>query len=250
MRLIEDILNADDRSALDNLLNSNEARFDLLVHASGLNPVSDFRFANLRWVDFSRADLRGYDFTGADLRYSSKDPHTIIDKTTIFDGTAIEWIEREAIPIVQQMIAAQNAGSADVRRSVLSDLVANYGRSEHVVQYLMSAVLSAKSFEELIDFASFLPRNLPRTQIDRFKSAAMQTLEKKVKRSQSRTRRSTTANLAASSLIDLLQKAEDSVATQVFENLAARVNEGNGSYALKGHAMPTMADIKAAISRL
>jgi uncharacterized protein YjbI with pentapeptide repeats len=32
-----------------------------------LDPLNDFRFADLRGVDFSFADLRHHDFTGADL---------------------------------------------------------------------------------------------------------------------------------------------------------------------------------------
>jgi hypothetical protein len=37
----------------------------------GLNPKSDFQFADLTYVDFSNSNLHGFDFTGADLRGST-----------------------------------------------------------------------------------------------------------------------------------------------------------------------------------
>lgn len=250
MRLIEDILSADDRAAIEALLNSAEVRFDLLVSSARLDPKKDFRHANLRWVNFSRADLRGFDFTGADLRFSSKDANTVIDETTVFDDARIDWIEKEAIPIVQQMLKAQSASSGEVRRQVLADLTLSFGRSQHVIQYLLKAIEDAKTFEEVVDFASHLPRKLPRDQMSRFKSAARRALQVRVVRSQSRTRRAATANLAAGPIIDLLQKAEDSVATQIFDNLSTRMVSNETTMALKGHALPTMDDIEKAISFL
>lgn len=38
-----------------------------LVKISGLDPASDFRFANFEGMDFSNCELRGFDFTGCDF---------------------------------------------------------------------------------------------------------------------------------------------------------------------------------------
>ncbi|UCI28427.1 pentapeptide repeat-containing protein [Mesorhizobium sp. B2-8-5] len=38
-----------------------------LVRISGLDPASDFRFANFEGMDFSNCKLRGFDFTGCDF---------------------------------------------------------------------------------------------------------------------------------------------------------------------------------------
>jgi Uncharacterized low-complexity proteins len=249
MRLLEDILSPSDRIAIDALIASKEVRFDLLVEIAGLDPKFDFRFANLKWVDFCRADLRGFDFTGADLRFSCRDSATIIDASTILDDALIEWIEKEAIPIVQQMMLAQNAGSSEERRRLLGELVSNFGRSDHVVQYLLKAVETSKSMEEIIDFASQIPSDISRSQIMRFKSAAKESLRKRTKRGQSRTRRAGTANLAVEPLIDRLKDSGDSLAAQIFENLTGIV-AGAGRVPMTGYALPTMKDIEDAISKL
>ena len=148
------------------------------------------------------------------------------------------------------MLKAQSAGNGDVRKQVIADLIASFGRSQHVIQYLLTATENANTFEEVVDFASHLPRSLPRDQMSRFKSAAQKALQKRVARSQTRTRRSATANLGAAPLIDLLQQAEDSVATQIFDNLSSLMVDNQTTVVLKGHALPTMDDIEKAISYL
>ncbi len=50
------------------ILHSPVKEFSYLISVAGLNPRSDFRYANLQRVDFGQADLMGFDFTGANLR--------------------------------------------------------------------------------------------------------------------------------------------------------------------------------------
>lgn len=50
---------------------ANATNFVELARIAGLNPASDFRFANLKGVDFSNQDLNGFDFTGALLNECS-----------------------------------------------------------------------------------------------------------------------------------------------------------------------------------
>lgn len=42
--------------------------FAELAKLSGMNPATDYRFADLKGCDFTGSDLSGFDFTGADLR--------------------------------------------------------------------------------------------------------------------------------------------------------------------------------------
>jgi signal transduction histidine kinase len=65
-----DWLTDSDRRRIGSAFCSESACFSDLVRASGLNPATDFRFADLSSVDFKGSDLRGYDFTGANLSAS------------------------------------------------------------------------------------------------------------------------------------------------------------------------------------
>jgi hypothetical protein len=59
----------DARSATKRLLKSDRtSSFVELCRVSGLNPATDFRWADLRGVDLSNELLAGFDFRGADLR--------------------------------------------------------------------------------------------------------------------------------------------------------------------------------------
>src|SRR5689334_2501376 len=61
-------LTEEQRATIHRIRRSEEKDFMTLVRIAGLNPKSDFRYANLSGMDFGYADLRGFDFTGADLR--------------------------------------------------------------------------------------------------------------------------------------------------------------------------------------
>jgi hypothetical protein len=62
--------------------------FNEHVEFLGLDPKSDFRFADLAGIDFSGANLRSFDFTGADLR-GATGANVQWDKTTILKGADI-----------------------------------------------------------------------------------------------------------------------------------------------------------------
>lgn len=58
--------NSDDiDEAIARVLVATTANFEELVTISGLNPATDFRYANLGDIDFSGSNLAGFDFTGA-----------------------------------------------------------------------------------------------------------------------------------------------------------------------------------------
>lgn len=59
-----------DRTKLKAIYQSESASFSDLVVASGLNPSSDFRYADLTGVDFNGSDLRGFNLVGANLSYT------------------------------------------------------------------------------------------------------------------------------------------------------------------------------------
>lgn len=92
--------------------------FGLLVRAAGMNPATDFVYADLRGCDFSDSDLRGFNFSGADLRGSSGRGVTW-DKTTIFDGADI-WETIFAFDAEQQRFFGDNPQWARWARSLAS----------------------------------------------------------------------------------------------------------------------------------
>ncbi|UCI29540.1 pentapeptide repeat-containing protein [Mesorhizobium sp. B4-1-4] len=53
--------------ALARIQSADTENFVELVRTSGLDPASDFRFANFEGMDFSNCKLRGFDFTGCDF---------------------------------------------------------------------------------------------------------------------------------------------------------------------------------------
>lgn len=250
MRLLEDYLTPEDRTAISKLLKCEEVRFDLLIMEVGLNPSVDFMHSNLRWVDFRGSDLRGFNFTGADLRFASKNESTNIDTSTIFDGAEIEWIDKEAVAVVRRMQEAQTASSANTRRKILAAMVEENGRTRHVVLYLLRALDQARSFEEFLDFAEYLPRSLSHDQKKTFKSSATKALARKNALSQRRTRRAGTANLAATPIVERLEAAANSVVGQIYENLARTLSHDPSFRSLAGIAQPTIGDIEQAISDL
>jgi hypothetical protein len=54
-------------ASIEAVMNAPTSLFGELVQIASLDPVKDFRFADLSGTDFSNTDLRGFDFTGADL---------------------------------------------------------------------------------------------------------------------------------------------------------------------------------------
>src|SRR5215471_11093398 len=87
-----------DRRRVEAVLCSQSACFSDLIKTAGLNPTTDFRFANLSAVDFYGSDLRGYDFTGANLSETrwfcaTWDKTTILKDSILTDSRGLESIE-------------------------------------------------------------------------------------------------------------------------------------------------------------
>ncbi|MEM9358775.1 MAG: pentapeptide repeat-containing protein [Pseudomonadota bacterium] len=221
-----------------------------MVDLAGLDPSVDLKFSNLRWVDFRNADLRNYNFTGADLRSAIKNNNTVIDESTIFDGADVDWIDEEAVPIVLKMQEVAAAPHSQARRKALSELVADFGQTRHVVLYLMAALEGAKTFEEVLDFAEHLPRSITAGQKAVFAETADKMLAKKRARSFSRTRRSATANLAMPELIERMKTAENSILGEILDNLATLVTHSTEVRTLNGIANLTVDDLHKAIANL
>src|SRR6185295_10789286 len=70
-----------DRKRIYDIVHSDEHAFNALVALAELNPITDFCFQNMRYLDFGAADLRGFSFYGCDLSYSNLE-YCIIDETT------------------------------------------------------------------------------------------------------------------------------------------------------------------------
>ena len=74
---------------LDRVYSAKTENFVELVALSGLDPISDFRFANFEGMDFSNCDLRGFDFTGCDFTKAilgNAKFHGAIIKDALFKG--------------------------------------------------------------------------------------------------------------------------------------------------------------------
>ena len=175
-----------------------------------MDPRRDFTYSDLRRLNLCGADLRGYNFTGSDLRLCARNDRTIIDDSTVLTDTQTDWIELEALPIVMKMQEVETASGSDRRLEVLNELIAEFGKSAHVVTYMVSAASKADSLDEFIDFAMFLPQTLSEGHARMLQTAATKLLKKRLSRSKSRTRRDTTIIFA-------------------LEAIAARLQESNGS---------------------
>lgn len=65
---LEDRVSAATLELAARFLSSEETNFCEQAKILGLDPTTDFRHADLSYLDVSNSDLRGFDFTGADLR--------------------------------------------------------------------------------------------------------------------------------------------------------------------------------------
>lgn len=73
---------------INRYLSERPRTFSERVKYLGLNPLHDFRHADLAFEDFSISDIRGYDFSGADLR-GATGSNIIWDQSTILDGADV-----------------------------------------------------------------------------------------------------------------------------------------------------------------
>ncbi len=250
MRLAEDLLTPKELEAIELVSNSDNPRFDLLVKLSGLDPKQDFTHSDLRRLNMCGADLRGFDFTGSDLRYCARNANTLIDDTTILTDAATDWIELEALPIVMKMQEVEAATGSDRRLEVLNQLVGEFGKSNHVVTYMVAAASNSDELDEFIDFATLLPPELSEGQAERLRQAAAKLLKKKLSRSKSRTRRETTTIFALENIAARLKESKGTLAAQVFGHLAEIVNAKHQTVQLGGTAHIERADLEQAFARI
>ena len=250
MRLVEDLLKTEELEAIGRISDSDNPRFDRLVKLSGLEPNQDFKYSDLRWLNMCGADLRGFDFTGSDLRHCAMNANTLIDDTTILAGAAIAWIELEALPIVMKMKEVEAASRSDRRMQLLSELVGEFGKSSHVITYMIAAASSATSLDEFIDFTMFIPPELPKGQAERLRHTAEKLLKKKLSQNKSRTRRDATSIFALDSVVTRLKDNQGMLAARIFSHLADIVNSKNQTVQLGGIAQIERRDIERAFARI
>lgn len=250
MRLLEDFLSDEDITGINQVMASDSPRFDLLVKVSGLDPKNDFKFSDLRWLNLSGADLRGFDFTGSDLRNCVRNGNTRFDGTTILDGAKVEWIELEALPIVVKMQELEAVTSSEKRQQLLNELVTEFGRTTHVVTYMVSAAGKARSLDEFLDFALFIPERPSVGQSTQLRNTGQKLLIKKLKQSRSRTRRNATAIFATDNITKKLQQTTGSLAQRIFSHLADVVNSKEQTVTLNDMATIEPKDIEDAFSRI
>jgi len=140
--------------------------------------------------------------------------------------------------------------SSKKRQKLLGELITEFGRSTHVVTYMVSAASKAQSLDEFIDFALFLPELPSEGQSAQLRKAGQKLLKKKIKQTRSRTRREATAIFATDSIVDKLQQSTESLAQRIFSHLADIVISKEQTITLKGMATIESKDIEEAFSRI
>ncbi|WP_019953311.1 pentapeptide repeat-containing protein [Yoonia vestfoldensis] len=219
-RLLEDMLSEGELSSIDAVFAAPDTRFDKLVKLVGLNPLTDFQYADLRGTNFCGADLRGFDFTGSDLRDCIRNDKTVVDHSTILVNADVQWIDVEYLPIVAKMQDIEISQSSEKRKDLLSELIADFGKTDHVVAYMVSAAVRSDDLDKFIDFASFLPAELSQSQFAQIRASGIKLFRKKIAQSRSRTRRKTTAIFAYSEILAKLSEQPGSLAAGVYSRLA------------------------------
>ena len=248
--LLEDILSDEDVNAINAVQASNISRFDRLVVVAGLDPMADFQYSDLRYVDMRNADLRGFDFTGSDLRNCIINSGTRIDDTTIFERATLSWIEVEALPVVQRMQEIEMTDSPVKRQKLLGELVAEHGRTHHVVTYMVRAACNANQLDQLLDFVTQLPANLSSEQMSAVREQSERLLLKKIKQAKRRTGRQKTAIFSVEPIASRLKDSPGELGRVLYGHLADVVNDKTDAHALPGMAVVEPADLEAAFARL
>ncbi|MHA7827283.1 MAG: pentapeptide repeat-containing protein [Roseovarius sp.] len=232
--LIEDCLTDEELHSIAEVLASNVLRFDRLVEIAGLDPAEDFKHSDLRNLNFCGADLRGFDFTGSDLRGGVSDERTLTDDTTILVDAKVEWISERDIQIVQLMQEVQSASSIGQRRQALETLEKKFGKTDHVVSFVVNAAAEVTTVDAYLDFADFLPRDLTSHHLSKAIDAGVRAVNKKLAKSRSRTGRDATTIFAVSNIVHRLSDAKGSFAADWFASLAEIVDADRMNDALAG----------------
>ena len=248
MKILEDYLAEGDLEAIDSVLASANVRFDLLARLAALDPKNDFMFSDFRRLNMCGADLRGFDFSGSDLRQCVRNSNTLIDGTTNFSNALIDWIEVESLPIVIKMQEVEVAASSHKRQQLLYELTAEFGKTTHVVSYLVKAASQSDTLDEFLDFMSFLPEKISENQLKSLKVIAQKLLKKKISQSRNRTGRDKTAILAIEKIVEKLQQSTGSLGEKVYGYLVEIVNSKRQTVVLKEMATIEVKDIEAAFN--
>lgn len=249
-RILEDFLGAEDRDSIDRVILSDSNRFDLLVRLANLKPEEDFKFSDLRGLNFCDADLRGFNFSNSDLRGVIRNNRTMIDSSTNFNKALLDWIEVDDLPIVYKMKEIESATGSIHRRDLLEGLVAEHGRTKHVIKYLVSAAERSKTLDDFIDFASFLPARINFDYLIKLKPIALKLLNKRVGAAKRKSRRGQLSPLVAEAIVDKLHSNPESLAGFIFAKLASGVNEKGQTVSLNWFAHVEVSDLEAAFAAI
>ena len=248
--LLEDVLTDADVAAIEAVLSSKIFRFDKLVKIAGLDPGKAFQDTDLRCLDLRGADLRGFDFTGSDLRQCVINGRTLIDNSTIFENTKLDWIESDDLPIVQRMQEIETASTSERRQDLLNELISEHGRTEHVVAYMVKAAANAKELGHFLDFFVQLPADLTADQFAIVRNQGKELFARKRKQAKSRTRREKTAIFAVEPILNRLKEGAGDMGKVVFGYLSEVMNSKPQTVALEGTALVEVSDIEKAFSRI
>lgn len=238
-RLLEDLVTDEERSAIESVLASLEMRFDRLAALAGLDPANDFKHSDLRALNFCGADLRGFDFSGSDLRDTAIDGSTQIDDTTILTDANVRWTKKEDIPIVQLMMGVISASGSSARMSKLSDIETRFGKTSHVIQFVVNAASETDNLGTFLDLIDFLPPQLSQGHMRKLVQNGERVLKKKMAKVRSRTGRQTTTIFASSRIVEKLQESENSLASLWLARIAEVADNQHQTHALNGTVEPT-----------
>lgn len=249
MNLLVDILTDDELVRLRGLVEYQEIFFNELVNIAGLDPSTDFKYCNLRFVDFRRADLRGFDFTGSDLRYSTKDSNTIVDETTVFSETLLEWLEPDEVPIVEVMLEAQAATNSESRRRALRKLIDQPASSSHINKYLVSSVKNSGTLDAAIDFADHLIGDIPPYLEDELRASMASIIEGKASKTRARSRRLGLEKLSVNAVVERIGNARSKFLRNYYSDLAnyALSKAENQTGSARSHLELSMAELVSAL---
>ncbi|MBL6426702.1 MAG: pentapeptide repeat-containing protein [Maritimibacter sp.] len=220
---------------------------------SGLDPAKDFRHTNLRGLNFCGADLRGYDFTGADLRDTAVSLSTLIDETTILQDADIRWVREEDLQIVTLMQSVQSARTSAERRHQLVRIEENFGRSEHVLQFVVNAANDQKDIDAFIDYVAFLPENAPQRIVGQMADLGARLLRREGNRARARTRRSSTQGFTVARVVERLEETPrtDTLANAWLRELALLNDASDTGRELRGFAVGLdLGDLANALDQL
>lgn len=233
-RYIEDFITTEEREAIERVLKSRDIRFDKLAAMAGLDPKKDFKNSDLRALNFCGADLRGFDFSNSDLRDVVIDANTKIDSTTILLDATVRWINEGDVPIVQIMTEVSHAPGSEARASALTNLEKRFGKTDHVVQFVINAASETDSLDCFLDYLDFLPADLSEGNLERLAVQGERILRRKLSRSRARTRRDATKGFAANRVVERLRQSKDSIAMSWYRKLAETADELDQTEAMKG----------------